>query len=194
LAVTSFESPETANRLGSERATPALPARQSDSQQPPVSVYGVFKTYNWQAEAGYTFFRFYLVPHRIVSMNGLNLGITYYPGGKWIGAEGEFLGTFGTLGSQGAKFASGMGGARFRWAAPRGLEVWGHALAGGAHFLPQTAFGGQSAFAYEAGVGVDVGGHERRFAYRAQLDMIGTHFFGTYQYSPRASIGIVFKY
>src|SRR5579864_6195834 len=60
----------------------------SNDQQPP-SVYGVFQNYNWQVNGGYTFFRFYVVPKVTENMNGLNLGMVYYPKGFWIGPEGQ---------------------------------------------------------------------------------------------------------
>jgi len=163
-----------------------------DAQQP--TVYGVFQNYNWQAYVGYSFFRFYAAPKLTLNTNGLNLGIVYYPRGLWIGADGEFMGEFGSYGPYTAKFALGGGGARFRWSAPRGLEVWGHGIVGGAHFLPQTAYGGQSAFAYEAGGGVDINVHHQRWAVRAQADLVGTRFFSTYQYSPKIAFGVVYRY
>src|SRR5579863_5654502 len=72
----------------------ASDSRSADNQEPP-SVYGVFQNYNWQATAGYTFFRFYIVPHVETNLNGLNLGLAYYPKGKWIGADGEFISGWG---------------------------------------------------------------------------------------------------
>jgi hypothetical protein len=168
-------------------------SRSSDNQEPP-SVYGVFQNYSWQATAGYTFFRFYIVPHVDTNLNGLNLGLVYYPKGKWIGADGEFISGWGSSFGASAHYVQGMGGPRFRWSLPRGLEIWGHGLVGGAHFLPQTAFGSQSAFAYEVGGGVDLNVHHSRFAYRAGANMVGTRFFSTYQYSPNVSIGVVFKF
>ena len=177
-------------------ALTALSATSSDSQdQRQPSVYGVFQSYNWQATAGYTFFRFYVVPHVTDNMNGINLGLQYYPGGKWFAADGEFVGAWGTnYGIGGTKYVQGMGGGRVRWSAPRGLEVWGHALVGGSHFLPQTSMGSNAAFAYEAGGGVDLNIHQKRIAYRVSANMVGTRYFGTYQYSPNVSIGVVFKF
>jgi hypothetical protein len=177
-------------------AVPGSNASSAQDNTPPPSVYGVFQNYNWQATAGYTFFRFYVVPHPSIveNMNGINLGIVYYPHGKWIGGDGEFTGAFGSINGVSTKFALAAGGPRFRWSAPRGLEIWAHGLVGGAHFSPRTALGSQDAFAYEVGGGVDIGIHQRRFAYRIQADMVGTRFFNTYQYSPKVSVGIVFKY
>ncbi len=138
--------------------------------------------------------RFYEVPHQIFSLNGFDTSITYYPESGWLGGDGEFLGGFGHQAGVGSKFAFAAGGLRARWALPRGLEVWTHGLAGRAHYVPQTAYGKQGAFAYEVGVGVDATGNRQRIAYRLQLDMVGTKFFSTYQLSPKASIGIVFKF
>jgi hypothetical protein len=123
-----------------------------DAQQP--TVYGVFQNYNWQAYVGYSFFRFYAAPKVTLNMNGVNLGIVYYPRGLWIGADGEFMGEFGSYGR----------------------------------------YGGQSAFAYEAGGGVDINIHHQRWAVRAQADLVGTRFFSTYQYSPKIAFGVVYRY
>jgi len=166
-------------------------------QQPPPSVYGVFQQYNWQIYGGYSFIRFYLIskPNTILTMNGLDFGAVYFvPKFTWLGVEGQFIGEYGGYIGYTSKLAVGMGGLRFRWSAPRGIELWGHGLIGGSKFVPQTAFGNDSALAYEAGGGVDVGAHHRRIAYRLELDMLGTRYFSTYQYSPRVSDGIVFKF
>jgi hypothetical protein len=170
------------------------PGAGADAQQEPPSVRGVFKSYNWQATAGYTFFRFYIIPGVQSNMNGLNLGMVFYPRGHWVGADGEFIGAWGSVDGFSTRYVQAMGGPRFRWAAPRGLEIWGHGLIGGSHFLPQTQLGNQGAFAYEVGGGVDVNIHQRRIAYRASANMVGTRYFGTYQYSPNVSVGVVFKF
>jgi hypothetical protein len=173
-------------------AVSSEPNAKPDGQEPPV--FSVFKSYNWQATAGYTFLRFYVLPNVTVNTNGVNLGMVWYPGGKWVGGEGEFVGTWGGFFPQGTRYAQAMGGPRFRWSAPHGLEVWGHGLVGGAHEHPQTDFGRQGAFAYEVGGGVDFNVHQRRYALRVGANMVGTRFFNTYQYSPDVSIGFVFKF
>jgi hypothetical protein len=181
-----------ANAAALAAAVTSDPSSRSTDQEPQVQ--GVFKTYNWQATAGYTFFRFYEVPGVAVNMNGLNLGMAYYPGGHWIGADGEFIGAWGSAFGENAKYVQAMGGPRFRWSLPRGLEVWGHGLVGGAHEQPQTIFGSRGAFAYEVGGGLDFNIHGSRFAYRTSANLVGTRFFSTYQYSPNVSAGIVFKF
>lgn len=183
------------NTTSSATAQPVsfrLPAKPVP--QPQVPVIGVYERFNFQAYVGYTFMRFYEVPHQIQSMNGFDASIGYYPGSGWIGGDGEFLGAFGHQAGVTSKFALAAGGVRARWAAPRGLEVWTHGLAGRAHYVPQTALGPQGAFAYEVGLGVDASGNRQRIAYRLEVDMVGTKFFHTYQLSPKASIGVVFKF
>jgi hypothetical protein len=172
----------------------ANPLALSAPADPPQGVYGVFQDFNFQAYAGYTYFRFYEVPNLTDNMNGVNFSAVYYPRGGWLGPDGELIAAFGSQSGVTSKFASGMGGVRLRHSAPRGLEVWVHGLVGGAHFLPQTAYGGLNAFSFEAGGGVDLTPHHRRLGYRLQADMVGTRFFGTYQYSPKISAGVVFKF
>jgi hypothetical protein len=172
----------------------AQPAQPDPSPAPASLVQSVFQTYNLQAYVGYTFFRFYVEPKFTTNMNGLNLGLDYYPGGGWIGVDGEFVGTFGSGFGCTTKFVMAAGGPRFRWLGPRGIEVWGHGLAGYSNFLPQTAFGNHSAFAFETGAGVDLNVREKRWALRFAGDMIGTRYFSTYQFSPKFSAGVVFKF
>ncbi len=190
-----------ANTLYAVAATPATPSLSLSPAQPaqpdpaPASlVQSVFQEYNLQAYVGYTFFRFYAEPKFTNNMNGLNLGLDYYPGGKWIGADGEFIGTFGSTPTCTTKFVMVAGGPRFRWLGPRGIEVWAHGLAGYSNFLPQTALGNQSAFAFEAGGGVDLNIRQERLALRIAGDAIGTHYFSTFQVSPKFSTGIVVKF
>jgi len=172
-----------------------LAAGAAPTQQTPT-VYGVFPDYYWRIYTGYSFFRFYIAskPNVTVNTNGLDIGVVYYPHVGWIGIEGQFVGEYGGLFNNSLKFGLGVGGVRFRWSAPRQAEVWGHALVGGTHFIPQTAFGSQGAFAFEAGAGVDLGSHRSRWAIRGEADLVGTRYFSTYQYSPRFAGGVVFKY
>ncbi len=178
--------------------SPASPTIGSESSsEPPAQqprVLGVFETYKWQAYAGYAFFRFFALPSRKENMNGIDLGAVYYPTASWFGVDGDILAQYGTFLNRSSKFTSYMGGPRFRWQGPRGIELWAHGLAGFAKFLPQTAQGGQLAFSYEAGGGVDLGVYRRRFAYRIEADAVGTHYFGTNQLSPKISIGVVYRF
>jgi hypothetical protein len=173
--------------------TPSAGASSTAEPAVPQVVTGVFENYSWQVAGGYTFIRFYELPAVTQNMNGFNFSLVYYFKG-WIGADGEFAAAFGSQSGVAAHYLFGGGGPRFRWSAPRGLEVWGHGLLGHTHFTPQTADGPQGAFAYELGAGVDINAHHQRWAYRIEGDVIGSHYFGTYQFSPKISAGLVFKF
>jgi len=159
----------------------------------PQAVASVFENYAWQAYLGYTFFRFYEVPGITKNLSGFDYGMVYYFN-DWLGADGDFMATFGSQAGSSAHYVWGGGGPRFRWNGPRGLELWGHGLIGYSHFTPQTSFGPQGAFSYEVGGGVDIRAHGRRWAYRAEAGMLASRFFNTYQFSPKVSTGIVFKF
>jgi len=197
---TSSDAP-AAYALYAVASLPAIPAPAVPSLAEPAQpaapaslVQSVFQTYDLQAYAGYTFFRFYAEPKFTNDMNGINLGITYYPGGGWIGVDGDFIGTFGSTPTCTTKFVMASGGPRFRWLGPRGIEVWAHGLVGYSNFLPQTALGNHSAFAFQAGAGVDLNIRQQRWAIRLAGDVIGTRYFSTGQYSPKVSAGLVYKF
>jgi hypothetical protein len=160
---------------------------------PPQYVQGVHMIYSWQAYFGYTFFRFYEVPGTQRNTNGFNYSMVYFIK-DWFGLDGEFAATHTSINAFDGWFLFGGGGPRFRWSGPRGIELWGHVLFGHAHFTPQTSFGPQGAFAYTAGGGADLNILRSRWALRVGADMVGSHFFGTYQYSPKIFGGIVYKF
>jgi len=163
------------------------------ASEPPQYVQSVYENYAWQAYIGYEYLRLYQVPAITKNTNGFTYSMVYYIK-SWFGVDGELdathLSEFGT----GGWFLMGGGGPRFRWSAPRGLELWAHALGGYSHLTPQTAFGSEHAPAFEAGGGVDINSHHRRLAYRIEADMMGTHYYNTYQYSPKVTAGIVIKF
>jgi len=168
------------------------PASSSDPQQ--SGVQGVFPNYDWQAYLGYTFVRFYAAPGITANRNGFNYSMQYFYKAGWFGGDGEFAATFGSFNNYSSKFLMGMGGPRVRWSGPRGVELWAHGLVGQTHFSPRFPYGNQDAFGYEIGGGVDIDTHHRRLAYRFQADMVGTLFYNTYQYSPKISAGLVYKF
>ncbi|MDE3170974.1 MAG: hypothetical protein KGL75_12600 [Acidobacteriota bacterium] len=171
-----------------------LPASSEPAAAQFPQVYNVIHGDSFQLYAGYTFFRFYEIPSLTNTENGFDVGLTFFPHAGWIGIEGDMQGSIGHQAGTMSKFAFPAGGIKLRWAGNRGIQVFVHGLAGVAHFLPQTAFGGQNAFAYEAGGGIDITRGYHRLGYRAEVDAVGSRFFGTYQYSPKISAGIVFKF
>jgi hypothetical protein len=48
--------------------------------------------------------------------------------------------------------------------------------------------------AYELGGGVDINSRNSRWAYRIGADAVGSRYFNTYQFSPKVSAGIVYKF
>jgi len=168
-------------------STNAEPAPQQPSAVP------VYEQYSWQLAANYTFFHFEEGHGLNPNSNGIIVNASYYFK-DWFAAEGEAMGTWGSQAGVTSHFVFAGGGPRVRWSLPRGLELFGHALVGGAHFVPQTPFGGQNAVGYVLGGGVDVNAGHRRIAYRAGVDMVGTRFFDDNQFSPRFYVGFVFKF
>ena len=173
-------------------ATPAPLSLSLAPAPPPQDVTSVFQNYAWQLYVGYTFFRFYELPPLTENTNGFDLNMVYYFK-DWVGAEGDFSATHGSQNNISSWFAFGGGGPRFRWSARRGLELWAHALVGISHFTPQTPFGDQHALAYTFGGGVDLP-FKPRWSLRVGADAVGSQYFSTHQWSPKASVGVVFKF
>ncbi len=159
----------------------------------PQEIEGVFPGYSWQASVGFTYMRFYEVPGTVVSTSGFN-GSMAYSLKPWAAVEGVFDAGVGTQPGQTVQTVFTGGGLRLSAAQSDALTLWIHGDAGEAHFSPKTSFGGENAFGYEAGAGVDVSPRHHRIGYRLGVDMVGTSFFGTYQISPKISAGIVFKF
>lgn len=184
--------------LDSSSSDTAPSSAGSTPADPPQDVYGVRPTFPFQAYIGYTFLRFYEIPGTSVNTNGFNYSIVYFPGQlkDWVGLDGEFLLGLGDQYPYQARFLLGLGGVRLRAApfAGRAIEVWLHGLAGATHFTPQTSYGNQGAFAYELGGGVDLNMRRSRYSIRVGADMVGTHYFGTGQFSPKISTGFVYKF
>ena len=166
---------------------PALPAAF------PQGVQGVFEKYDYDLYAGYTYFRFYEVPGTISNMNGFNLsGVYWYR--DWIGPDAEVMAVYGSQPGQNSWLIFAGFGPRVRWVKPKGIDLWAHALVGVTFIDPQTPYGGQAAIAGLFGGGVDLNGHHRHMALRIAVDGIASHFFQTYQVSPKISAGLVYKF
>jgi hypothetical protein len=171
----------------------ARPAPAPAPEPMPQYVQGVYPLLYWQASLGFTYSRFYEVPGTAINTPGFNMSMAYFFK-EQLAAEGEVDGGFGSTNGAATRSAFAGGGLRARVAGPRALELWIHALAGGAHFGPKTSFGGTGAFGYELGGGVDLKAHHEKLAYRVEGDLLGTSFFGTYQISPKLAVGVVYKF
>jgi hypothetical protein len=188
----SFALPvEQPSPFASFALVPAPPA--PDPEPVPQAIQGVFEKYNYDAYAGYTFFRFYEVPGIDFNMNGFNGSFVYWYRDR-IGPDAEVFATYGNQPGINTWLTFGGIGPRVRWIKPRGIDFWAHALFGGAYMTPKTPYGGQGTVAGAVGAGVDLNGHHRHMALRIGIDGIATHFFGTFQFSPKASVGIVYKF
>jgi len=177
-----------------EASTSSPEANLPEAPQQEPGVVSVYQHYSWQASLGYTFTRLYLVPSNSVDLNGFTYSMAYYYKGGWWGGEGEFDATFGTDHNETSRLLLGMGGPRVRWSGPRGLELFAHGLVGVAHFSPQTAFGSEQAFGWQVGGGADLPFPSKRFGVRVGVDMVATRFFSTTQYSPKVSVGLVYRF
>jgi hypothetical protein len=171
----------------------ALPTPVPPLQPPPQGVQGVFEKYSYDVSVGYTFFRFYEVPGIRSNMNGGNASIVYWYR-DWLGADGEVFAVYGSQPGQNSWLVFFGGGPRIRYVGPKGMDFWAHALIGAIFITPQTPYGNQSAVAGVVGAGVDLNGHQRHMALRFGVDAVASNYFKTYQISPKASAGIVFKF
>ena len=184
MATPLFSSALRGALLNSARPAPA-PA--------PQEIEGVFPSYFWQASVGFTYTRFYEVPGTVVSTSGFNGSMAYYVK-PWVAAEGVIDAGVGKQLGQSVQSVFTGAGLRLSASQSDALTFWIHGDAGEAHFSPKTSFGGENAFGYQAGAGVDVSPRHHKLAYRLGVDMLGTSFFGTYQVSPKVSAGIVYKF
>ncbi len=185
----AVESPLLSGALRGALLNSARPAPAPAPQE----IEGVFPAYSWQASVGFTYMRFYEVPGTVVSTNGFNGSMAYFFK-PWMAAEGVVdAGTGKQLGQSVQSLFTG-GGLRLSASQSDTLNLWIHGDAGETHFSPKTTFGGENAFGYEAGAGVDISPRHHKLACRLGVDMLGTSFFGTYQISPKVSAGIVYKF
>ena len=208
LLLASSDPATTADPSPANAPVASIPAYSAASASAPAASAGSAQfgappaapDYNWQVYIGYTFVRFYELPkvtpfpHGLTfNSNGLNIeGVHYFRSLNWVALEGDALGTFGPV--QCSKFALIGGGARVRWQAPHNLELWAHMTLDMAHILPQTSFGGQTSFAYQIGGGVDYFTSFHNIGMRVETDLVGTHFFNTYQRSIQLSAGVVYRF
>lgn len=185
----AVESPLFSSALRGALLNSARPAPAPAPQE----IEGVFPDYYWQASVGFTYTRFYEVPGTIVTTAGFNASMAYFLK-PWIAGEGVVDAGVGKQLGQSVQSVFTGGGLRLSASQNDSLNVWIHGDAGEARFSPKTSFGGENAFGYEAGAGVDISPRHHKLAYRLGIDVLGTSFFGTYQLSPKVSAGIVYKF
>ncbi len=168
-------------------AIPATPAK------PKYVVFGDRDDYRWQLGVGLEYLHFQSRAFD-ANMVGLNTTLTYYTN-SWFAVEGNVITGFGSdvFGSDTrAKIFGGAGGIRIggrraRW------EPFGHALVGGAHLQPQTAFGSRNSLMAQAGGGVDYRIHAR-LSLRGEVDWVYTTYFSESQNNLQAVAGVVLHF
>lgn len=192
LNLSSVSAPVQPGSVSFAAFPPAVPASMP-ADPLPQGVQGVFVKYDYDVSVGYTFMRFYEVPGDTLNGNGFNVsGVYWYR--DWFGVDGEFFAVYSRQTNVDSWVAVAGAGPRVRWVRPRGLDLWAHALIAGSYLAPKSPYGGEGAIAGVVGVGVDLNAHHRHIAYRFAVDGLATRFFGTYQISPKASAGVVFKF
>jgi len=167
-------------------------ARPAPAPAPQI-LQGVYPELFWEAGVGFTYTRFYQLPNSSVNTYGFNASGAYFFK-PWLGGEADLDGGLGLQNGVEAKRLFSGGGARIRTTAPRAVVLWIHGVVGLAHFEPKAQFGGENAFAYEVGGGADLNAHHHKLAYSIEGDLLASSFFGTYQLSPKVSVGVVYKF
>ncbi|HYA96833.1 MAG TPA: hypothetical protein VEH49_01960 [Methylomirabilota bacterium] len=168
----------------------ALPADPAPSPQ--VSREENYE--KWRLGFGYGYVRFRSTPIT-ANVNGIEFSLGYMLDRR-LGVEGMFTGGWGhdsAFANPTVKFLDYLIGLRYVCLPRPRYEVWAHGLVGGAHVLPQTALGGQNAFAWTFGGGVDyrlVAG----LGLRVQGDYVGSRFFSETQSHFQFGTGLILRF
>jgi hypothetical protein len=169
---------------------PAAPA-PTPAPTPP---FGHYEGYRFQLGVGYSYFRFRSAPFNS-SMSGLQTSLSYFLN-DWFAVEGNTIAAFGSsvFSNERSKALLFTGGARVAWRdSRRRFEPWMHGLIGGLHMLPQTAVGGKTGFAVQAGGGVDYRLSGRASA-RFGGDYIRSQLYSTSQNNFQIGGGLVINF
>jgi opacity protein-like surface antigen len=171
----------------------AAPAPAAPAATPKYVVFGDRDDYRWQLGVGVDFVHFNSSVFDS-NMVGLNTTLTYFTN-SWFGVEGSIITAFGgqTFNSPDhAKMFGGAGGIRIgsrraRW------EPFAHALVGGAHLQPETAYQNRTSIMAVAGGGVDFRMHAR-LSIRGEADYLYTGYFNQTQNNVQVVGGVVFHF
>jgi opacity protein-like surface antigen len=176
-----------------EASAEAAPVPATPAAKPKYVVFGDRDDYRWQLGVGVDFVHFNSAVFDS-NMVGLNTTLTYFTN-SWFGVEGSVITAFGgqTFNSPNhAKIFGGAGGIRIgsrraRW------EPFAHALAGGAHLQPETAYGSRTSVMALAGGGVDFRVHAR-LSLRGEADWLYTAYYNQNQNNLQIVGGVVFHF
>jgi hypothetical protein len=183
------------NSSAGDAAATAAPeaAPAADPAPTPRYIFGDRDDYRWQLGVGFEYFRFQSNAFDS-NMLGLNTTLTYYTN-DWFGVEGDVVTVFSpdtvSANNHGKLFGGAggfrIGGRRAKW------EPWAHALVGGTHLQPQTAYGSRNAIMAIAGVGVDYRVHAR-LSFRGEGDYVYTGYFSQSQSNFQIIGGVVLHF
>jgi hypothetical protein len=178
-AGTGWSSAEAAPKPGSPAPTPKF-------------YFGKNEDYRWQLGLGLEYVRFRSTPFN-ANLTGLHTSLTYYVN-DWLGLEGNVVAAFGTkvFAQETSKYLLFTAGPRIAWRRRR-WEPWMHALVGGLHMTPQTALGGKTGFALQAGGGVDLR-FNSRLSFRMEGDYVRSQLYSQTQNNFQGGGGLVFHF
>jgi len=181
-----------ATPVAEANADPA-PVPATPAAKPKYVVFGDRDDYRWQLSVGLDYVHFNSVAFDS-NMVGLNTTVTYFTN-SWFGVEGSIITAFGgqTFNSPNhAKLFGGAGGIRIEGRRAR-WEPFAHALVGGAHLQPQTAYGSRTSIMALAGGGVDFRVHAR-LSLRGEADWLYSAYFNQNQNNLQIVGGVVFHF
>ena len=143
----------------------------------------------WDLDLGPVFTRFQSSIFN-ASMVGVRSSLAYHLN-DWLAAEGGVTAGFAPqiFDREHVKYVDYALGLRVGPTRDR-FSPWVHGDVGGAHIVPQTAGNGKNSFAAKAGLGVDYQTNSS-VSLRAQIDWLGTRFFGETQNNFQASASLV---
>lgn len=183
-AIESF-SPQPVSAPSLSAAAGAPRPSLGDAPPSPTTIsYG-----RWDLDLGAVFTRFSSSIFT-ASMVGVRSSLAYHFN-DWLAAEGAVTSGFAPqiFDRDHVKYVDYMAGLRVGPTRDR-FSPWVHGAIGGAHMLPQTADNSKNSFAAKAGVGLDYQTNSS-VSLRAQIDWLGTRFFGETQNNFQASASLV---
>lgn len=176
---------------GDTVAVPEPSASPVPAAPAPRFFFGNSEDFRFQLALSYQHVVFRSVPFN-ANLNGINTSLSYFLN-DWFAIEGNTVEAFGTkvFGGDRSKYFLYTGGGRIAWRdSRRKYEPWMHVLVGGIHMIPQTAFGGQNAFALQAGGGADLR-YNTRISFRVGGDYVRSQLYSQSQNNFQFGAGLV---